>query len=121
MDTGGVKIVTAMMGRFWARYTGDPTDYHAFLMRGVPRGVPSFPIYFIVYVNLLATKLERRAADRSTGNGAAIFLVDDIFVQSSAQQKLQELLDVATWWRIGRGRMVGEEVVLSTASGGQRE
>lgn len=92
-------MLRSMMGPIRAKNKGDPTDYRVVMTRGVPQGAPSSPIYFNVYLDELATEGERRAAGRSTGEGAALLVADDVLLQASTQRKLQELLDASTFWK----------------------
>lgn len=63
------------------------------------QGAPSSPVYFNIYVNVLSVASERTIEQRENRRGAVVLVADDELLQVSTEMKLQELLDVATWWK----------------------
>lgn len=91
-------MIRAMLTPMRVRTKGDPTDYTAILTRGVPKGAPSSPVLFNMYIDRLAMYAEVTACILR-GEGAVVMMADDFLQQERSQAQLQQLLDAAARWK----------------------
>lgn len=74
-DEETVKIVRAMLDRMRVKSKSGPINYIAHMTWGIPRGAPSSPVLFNMYIDLLVADAE--ASECARQNEVEVVMVAD--------------------------------------------
>lgn len=77
----------------------DPTNKTARITPGVPQSAPSSPAYFNIYIHELAQGAEKRIGTNQRWTEAALLVADNVLLQASTREALQDLMDAESWWK----------------------
>lgn len=71
------------------------------ITRGVVQGATSSPVLFNMYIDELGDEVSVIAATYQE-KGTAVVVADDVILQASSPEMLQQLLHCASWWQGAR-------------------
>lgn len=82
-----LRMVIGLISTLAATTKGDPADLTVQMMRGVPRGAPSSPVFFNMYINALESDVRTDVSAENCDVNTVTMVADDILIQVSSEKQ----------------------------------